>query len=165
MAASSAPLSPSPLSLSLSLRLKPRPLNLLAAQKPFSPLSPPPLPQSRRLYNPNLHEAYTSKATKRWEISAVNSNFSISEASAVDISQDIVGASGNDGVSTIISSLLLIAFVGLTILTVGVRRNGNLRCKRFDFGKWVVDFLMDFVCSGDLHSGDGFLDEEGEREV
>lgn len=137
MAASSAPLSPLSLSLSLSISLKPRPQQyLLAAQKPFSPLSPP-LPHSRRLYNLNLPEAFTSKANKRWEISAFNSDFSISEA---ENSQEIVAASGDDGVSTIISSLLLIAFVGLTILTIGVRRNLRL----------ISELVKDVILEGGL---------------
>ncbi|KAH6766133.1 transmembrane protein [Perilla frutescens var. hirtella] len=101
-----APLSP----LSLSLVFKPKPLYLFTAQKPFSPLrsSSPALPTSSNLNLP-----------KRWKISGVNYDFLLSEANPVENSQEIV-ATSDDGVSTIISSLLFVAFVGLSVLTIGV---------------------------------------------
>ncbi|XP_010033110.2 uncharacterized protein LOC104422479 [Eucalyptus grandis] len=39
---------------------------------------------------------------------------------ALETSEQIVSSGGDDGVSTVVSVLLLIAFVGLSILTIGV---------------------------------------------
>ncbi|KAI3450358.1 hypothetical protein Pfo_007023 [Paulownia fortunei] len=121
MAASSAPLSPP----TLSLIFKPKPLYLLAAQNSFSPLYGPILTfpsaqfSRKRSYYLNLPDAVRPKTTKCRKLSAINGNILLSEASPVEISQEIVSTS-DDGVSTIISALLLIAFIGLSILTIGV---------------------------------------------
>ncbi|XP_041989879.1 uncharacterized protein LOC121741234 [Salvia splendens] len=112
-----APLSP----LSLSLVYKLRPLYLFTAHEPFSPLRSPSLslPHSPRWCNLNPPDAFTPTTTKRWKISAANYDFLLAEASPAESSQAIVSTS-DDGVSTIISVLLLIAFIGLTIFIVGV---------------------------------------------
>ncbi|KAL1558708.1 hypothetical protein AAHA92_09140 [Salvia divinorum] len=112
-----APLSP----LSLSLIFKLNPHYLSTAHKPFSPLRSPSLslPHSRRWCNLNPPDAFTPKTTTRWKISAANYDLLLAEASPVENSQAIVSTS-NDGVSSVISVLLLVAFIGLTILTVGV---------------------------------------------
>ncbi|KAK7261506.1 hypothetical protein RIF29_27820 [Crotalaria pallida] len=43
-----------------------------------------------------------------------------SEGEVVDATQQLVSNTGDDGVSTVISSLLFAAFIGLSILTIGV---------------------------------------------
>lgn len=122
MAASSAPLSP----LALSSIFKPKPLYLFPAQNSSSSIQDPILafaatqPSIRRSYKSNLLDAIRPKTTKSWKLSAINGNFLLSEASPVESSQEIVSTSDGD-VSTIISALLFVAFIGLSILTIGVR--------------------------------------------
>ncbi|KAL3850649.1 hypothetical protein ACJIZ3_012531 [Penstemon smallii] len=65
------------------------------------------------------HFLNLSKPYKTWKLSANLGNYLISEAIPLETSQDIVSTTDN-GVSNAISALLLIAFVGLTILTIGV---------------------------------------------
>ncbi|KAG8387890.1 hypothetical protein BUALT_Bualt02G0068500 [Buddleja alternifolia] len=64
------------------------------------------------------------KTTTKWRLSATNGGlFFLSEttSSPIESSQEIVATtSGDDGVATVISALLLIAFIGLSILTIGV---------------------------------------------
>lgn len=122
--------------LSLPLTFKPKPLYLFTAQKPFSHLRSPSLslPHSQRSYNLNQPNGFTSKSTKRWGISAANYDFLLSEASPVETSQEIV-STGNDGVSTLVSTLLLIAFVGLTVLTVGVKLLLHFELLKIEFCK------------------------------
>ncbi|GAB4860120.1 hypothetical protein Ancab_011598 [Ancistrocladus abbreviatus] len=59
------------------------------------------------------------KRHKLWGANATSGDSLPSEAIPVENSEQIVSANG-DGVSTIISSLLFIAFIGLSILTIGV---------------------------------------------
>ncbi|XP_059626583.1 uncharacterized protein LOC132269415 [Cornus florida] len=53
-----------------------------------------------------------------WRISALSGDEFVSDS--VENSEQIVVSAGDDGVSTIISVLLFIAFLGLSILTIGV---------------------------------------------
>ncbi|CAN4124802.1 unnamed protein product [Withania somnifera] len=57
---------------------------------------------------------------RKWRVSAISDNFSLSEANLDETADQIVSTTGDDGVSTVISSLLFIAFIGLSVLTIGV---------------------------------------------
>ncbi|KAJ7947618.1 Transmembrane protein [Quillaja saponaria] len=61
----------------------------------------------------------TQKSNQLWRIQAAPQDVVPSEVTVIEDSQQIVSTS-DDGVSTIVSVLLFIAFVGLSILTVGV---------------------------------------------
>ncbi|KAL7113921.1 hypothetical protein ACP275_04G089100 [Erythranthe tilingii] len=112
MAASSAP---------LSLLFNPKsPLHLCAPQNSLSPRTFQSTQSSRRIpYYLNLPTAVRPKPPKSFKLAAINGNFSLSEAIPVEASQEIVSTT-DDGVATVISVLLFIAFVGLSILTIGV---------------------------------------------
>ncbi|CAK9187870.1 unnamed protein product [Ilex paraguariensis] len=95
--------------------------SLNAHSSSLSFTSPPPLPAAlppkRNQSTPII--AVCSKSTKFWRISAISGDFLLSEADPIENSEQIV-STNDDGVSYVISVLLLIAFVGLSILTVGV---------------------------------------------
>ncbi|KAL3653184.1 hypothetical protein CASFOL_002865 [Castilleja foliolosa] len=113
MAASSAP---------LSFIFKPKPFHyLFAAQKSIAPLYTPIriFPSTQIPVKTIPCYLKSPEAPKCWKISASNGVFSLSEASPVESSQELVSTS-NDGVSNVISALLFVAFVGLSILTIGV---------------------------------------------
>lgn len=57
---------------------------------------------------------------KFWRISAVSEGTLPPEVTAIENSQQIVSTS-DEGVSTVISSLLFVAFIALSILTIGVK--------------------------------------------
>ncbi|KAG9149075.1 hypothetical protein Leryth_010673 [Lithospermum erythrorhizon] len=60
------------------------------------------------------------KVERRWRLFATPENFMLSDANAaVQDTQQIVSSPDN-GVNTIVSSLLIVAFIGLSILTIGV---------------------------------------------
>ncbi|XP_027161529.1 uncharacterized protein LOC113762330 [Coffea eugenioides] len=107
MATTSITISPSHLPTSLVLRPKPH------------ALVPSSFPSRRKLSYPNPPCALPLKTGKGWKISAFRDSFLLLEASTVENSQELVSA-GDDGASSIIFALLFVAFVGLSILTVGV---------------------------------------------
>ncbi|KAL0436602.1 UNVERIFIED_CONTAM: hypothetical protein Sradi_0368100 [Sesamum radiatum] len=117
MAASSAPFSP-PV---ISLIFKPKTACLVTARNSFSPLYAPKFtfpPTQRRSCFLHLPEAFWPKPTKSWKLSATYGNFLLSEASAVQTSEETVYTS--DGGVTVVSALFFIAFLSLSILTIGV---------------------------------------------
>ncbi|KAF7120238.1 hypothetical protein RHSIM_Rhsim13G0078000 [Rhododendron simsii] len=61
------------------------------------------------------------KRAQFWKTSAVSGDALPVEANPVENSEQIVASSGGDAVSTIISVLLFLAFIGLSILTIGVQ--------------------------------------------
>ncbi|CAA0838130.1 Unknown protein [Striga hermonthica] len=73
--------------------------------------------RSLYLYSPEAE--VRPKTAKSWELSAKNGVFLLSETSPAEIPGEIV-TTRDDGVSTVISALLFVAFVGLSILTIGV---------------------------------------------
>ncbi|KAK4440892.1 hypothetical protein Salat_0424100 [Sesamum alatum] len=121
MAASSAHLSPPIISLIFNSKTAAP----ATARSSYSSLSAPkltfPATQSseRRSCFLRSPEAVWLKPTKSWKISATYGNFLLSEASPVQTSQEIVSTS-DDGVSTVVSALFFIAFLSLTVLTIGV---------------------------------------------
>ncbi|KAL5580947.1 hypothetical protein UlMin_013389 [Ulmus minor] len=60
------------------------------------------------------------KATPIWRIYATSGEAPPLEAAPLESSEQIVSSTGDNGVATIISALLLVAFIGLSILTIGV---------------------------------------------
>ena len=87
---------------------------------------------------------------------------------AAEKSQEIVGSTNDDGVSTIISVLLFTAFIGLSILTIGVksfRLNIIPLVGAFLFFSFTHPVVVCLLVSGDLHWCDGFLAEKREGEV
>ncbi|KAL2239575.1 UNVERIFIED_CONTAM: hypothetical protein Sindi_0598700 [Sesamum indicum] len=121
MAASSATFSP-PV---ISLIFKPKTACLVTARNSFSQFYDPkltfPSTQSseRRSCFLHLPEAVWSKPTKSWKLSATYGSFLLSEASPVQTSEEIVSTSGGGG-TTVVSALFFIAFLSLSVLTVGV---------------------------------------------
>lgn len=109
MAAASPPLSP----LSLTSIFNPK--SLYPLHSPILSFSPT-QPSSRKSHYLKLQP----KITKRWKLSATKNQFWLSEANPAENIQEIV-TTNDDGVSRIITALLGIAFIGLTILTIGVR--------------------------------------------
>ncbi|PSS09418.1 Glucan endo-1,3-beta-glucosidase btgC [Actinidia chinensis var. chinensis] len=109
-------LCPSLSSHSLSSILNPKPRNSLSIHiSSLSLTSPLPLSSRRRAIPfQNPHEI-PLKTAQIWRISAVSTDALPSEANPPQIV-----SSGDDGVSNIISVLLFVAFVGLSILTIGV---------------------------------------------
>ncbi|XP_052180167.1 uncharacterized protein LOC127793469 [Diospyros lotus] len=109
-------------SISLSSILNPNPRYSLFSHTSslsiFSPLAAPPCHTLMRA----IHSRETPpKTARRWKIHAVSEEALPlpPEANPIDSSQQIVSG-GDDGVSNIISVLLFIAFLGLSILTIGV---------------------------------------------
>lgn len=100
--------------------LRPRPLfslkihnSSLALISPFN-LSATEAP-NRTIHFQNPIPGTYKKRTKIWELTATSTTDVLpSDADAV------VSTTGDDGVSTIISALLFVAFIGLSILTIGV---------------------------------------------
>ncbi|CAI9106828.1 OLC1v1006057C1 [Oldenlandia corymbosa var. corymbosa] len=95
----------------------PPPLKLVAPQ--FHPLF-----LSTRNFNfspPQPPSAAAPVNKKRWKLSALRGDLFLLETTPVEeTAQEIVSATKDDGVSTIISGLLFVAFIGLSILTIGV---------------------------------------------
>ncbi|KAK4408787.1 hypothetical protein Sango_0459700 [Sesamum angolense] len=118
MAASSAPFSP-PV---ISLIFKPKAACLVTARNSFSPLHAPKLTSpatQRRSCFLHLPEAVWPKPTKSWKLSATQGNFLLLEASPVQTSEEIVSTSDGGGIN-VVSALFFIAFICLSILTIGV---------------------------------------------
>ncbi|XP_051147852.1 uncharacterized protein LOC127262993 [Andrographis paniculata] len=108
-----------------------------AMATPFSPLALSPIPNpklgfSKLSFAPNLKSpigkpsrsnfpnSINPRRTAIWRrFSSASSQFLLAEATSIDESAEIVPPSA-DVSSTIISGLLFIAFIGLSILTVGV---------------------------------------------
>ncbi|KAI3954666.1 hypothetical protein MKW98_019797 [Papaver atlanticum] len=110
-------------SSSISLLLLPPPTSKFNLKKSsFSIKSSNPSLNSSSLTIPNLKtrtfSPYPSnKNTQIWRISAANGEELSKQAETV---QKVITSNEDTGVSTTISVLLFIAFVGLTILTIGV---------------------------------------------
>ncbi|XP_075497195.1 uncharacterized protein LOC142534156 [Primulina tabacum] len=121
MAALAAPLSPTPLSLILDHKS----LQFVSPKCSFSPLltsaleSPTSHSSRRRSHNLGFPNAVPQKPTKSWRLCATGGIFSLSEAIPDAIPEEIVPTS-DDGVSTVISGLLFVAFIGLSVLTIGI---------------------------------------------
>ncbi|KAI3963161.1 hypothetical protein MKW92_003886 [Papaver armeniacum] len=111
-------------SSSISLLLLPPPTSKFNLRKSsFSINSSNPSLNSISLAIPNIKSRTFSpypshKNTQIWRISAANEDVAVSKQ--VETVQKIITSNEDTGVSTTISVLLFIAFVGLTILTIGV---------------------------------------------
>lgn len=93
---------------------------------PKSPLFPPQnlsisqISSSRNLHQHTIHRPnllISSKIIRNRRISALSE---LSEVKLDETADQIVSSTGDEGVSTVIQSLLFIAFIGLSILTIGV---------------------------------------------
>ena len=131
-------------SLSLSPKLllsisKPKSYNSLNTHNSSLPFtSQTTIKKTILLQNP-LHIT-TQKSTTLWRIYAASEGEALPlEPTPLENSQEIVSTS-DDGVSTIISTLLFIAFIGLSILTIGVK---SLLQKSSIFSCLIICF----VCS------------------
>ncbi|CAN6692756.1 unnamed protein product [Malus baccata var. baccata] len=93
---------------------------LRRTQIPSCPLSSPTTTTKRTLIFNTPDDNITQRSTPTWQISATSVE-SVPAAAAVPLetAQEIV-ASSDEGVSVAISALLFVAFVGLSILTIGV---------------------------------------------
>ncbi|XP_009784038.1 uncharacterized protein [Nicotiana sylvestris] len=115
---------------SLSLSFLPKPNSSLSFSKNVSHIS-----LLRKIHPLKIHNlpliSSTNNIQNSWKISAISENFLLSEAnppaeiteqivSTAETTEQIVSSTSDDGVSTIISALLFVAFVGLSILTIGV---------------------------------------------
>lgn len=119
-----------------------KPCIFLKTQKPsLSLLSPKATLSSKKtkfFHNP-LHKT-TKQSTPIWRIYATTGETPPLEATTpLESSQQIV-PTGDDGGATIISVLLLVAFAGLSILTIGVKR----------------EFLMSFYIALKVKTMSGF---------
>ncbi|KAA0061879.1 uncharacterized protein E6C27_scaffold89G001250 [Cucumis melo var. makuwa] len=113
-------------SISLSLPISLSSSNLLPTLRSSSS---PPFPSSTALScRPTLPLLNPLRQNRQKQLSFSSIHAATSEqtlasdsaALVAEKSQDIVGSTNDDGVSTIISVLLFIAFIGLSILTIGV---------------------------------------------
>jgi hypothetical protein len=68
----------------------------------------------------NAHDNINQRSTPIWRTYATSVESVAAEANPIETTQQIVATTSDDGVSITISVLLFIAFVGLTILTIGV---------------------------------------------
>ncbi|KAL3530784.1 hypothetical protein ACH5RR_010106 [Cinchona calisaya] len=123
----------SPPSLSSSFIIKPKhqaslisfKSNLSTSSPRFGLKKPPHFSSTRKLSSyPNTPSEVPLRirTTQRWKLSsAIKDNLFLLEAAAnpVENSSELASTS-EDGVSSIISVLLLVAFIGLSILTIGV---------------------------------------------
>lgn len=119
--------------LSLSLHLlpipKPKTTFTISSHRPLLAFHSP------NLSTPHYLHSSPISAVK---ISSGLGNYLISEAASTpETTQELV-ATSSPGVSNIIQTLLFVAFVGLSILTVGVSDLMFLFSERLDFGNWVV---------------------------
>ncbi|XP_021814278.1 uncharacterized protein LOC110757063 [Prunus avium] len=97
--------------------LKPSHCQFLRTQKPCLPFASP-TKKSIIFHNP--HDNFTQRSTPIWQIYATSGEAVPAEAIPLETSQQIVPTGDEDGVSITISVLLFIAFVGLSVLTIGV---------------------------------------------
>lgn len=115
----------------ISLSLSPKPF--LSIPKPYCFLGPKKATVSskRPSLSHNLLQRITQKSTQIWRVSAASGGEIVpSEAAPLENSQEILSTS-DDGVSNIISALLFIAFIGLSVLTIGVKslsQNARFPC-------------------------------------
>ncbi|KAB2021021.1 hypothetical protein ERO13_D07G104200v2 [Gossypium hirsutum] len=70
------------------------------------------------LLHPNSHQK--KKGSKLWITLATPEEVLPSDSTPLDNSQQIVSSTGDEGVATVIQALLFVAFVALSILTIGV---------------------------------------------
>ena len=86
-----------------------------------SPLSlSNPLPSKRTvLYKQEIHR----RSTKIWKIKATPEEVLPSDTTPLESTQQMLSTTNDDGVGTIISALLFVAFAALSILTIGVYSN------------------------------------------
>ncbi|MBA0790498.1 hypothetical protein Gohar_015143 [Gossypium harknessii] len=70
------------------------------------------------LFHPNSHQK--KKGSKLWITLATPEEVLPSDSTPLDNSQQIVSSTGDEGVATVIQALLFVAFVALSILTIGV---------------------------------------------
>ncbi|KAL6200241.1 hypothetical protein ACLB2K_030023 [Fragaria x ananassa] len=102
--------------------LKPSHCQYLRTQKP----NPLPFPsqtnfstkKTSTFHNP--HDNINQRSTPVWRTYATSVESVASEANPIETTQQIMATTSDDGVSMTISVLLFVAFVGLTILTIGV---------------------------------------------
>ncbi|KAB2073797.1 hypothetical protein F383_23137 [Gossypium arboreum] len=69
------------------------------------------------LFHTNSHQ---KKGRKLWITLATPEEVLPSDSTPLDNSQQIVSSTGDEGVATVIQALLFVAFVALSILTIGV---------------------------------------------
>ncbi|CAK9314528.1 unnamed protein product [Citrullus colocynthis] len=104
-------------SISLSLPIFLSSSNLLPTLRSSSSTA---LSHRRTLLIPNPLQQNRQKGISIWRLHATSEEtFASDSAALVEKSQEIVSTT-DDGVSTIISVLLFVAFIGLSILTIGV---------------------------------------------
>ncbi|KAM0996179.1 uncharacterized protein LOC126591140 isoform X1 [Malus sylvestris] len=93
---------------------------LRTTQKPSFPLSSPTTTTKRTLIFNTPDDNLTQRSTPTRQISATSAESVPAEAAVpLETAQEIL-ASSDEGVSVAISALLFVAFVGLSILTIGV---------------------------------------------
>lgn len=111
----------------LSVNFKPKCYLFLRTTKLSLPLAFPTTitSESSIIFHCPLHKIRRRKSSQIWRTYATAEEAPPSEANPLETSQQIVSGSGDDGVSIIISALLFIAFVGLSILTIGVKSTKN----------------------------------------
>lgn len=99
---------------------KPKPYNSVNTHNSSLPFTSTTTKNTILLHN--TPHRITQKSTQLWRISSASEGEVVlpSEATLLENSQEIVSTS-DDSVSTIISTLLFIAFIGLSILTIGVK--------------------------------------------
>ena len=111
----------------ISLSLSPKPFLSIYKPKPYCflnthdsslPLTSPTNILSKR---PNLSHSLLHKRPQIWRVSAASGGEVVpSEAVPLENSPEILTTS-DDGVSNIIQALLFTAFIGLSVLTIGVK--------------------------------------------
>ncbi|GKV32917.1 hypothetical protein SLEP1_g41481 [Rubroshorea leprosula] len=74
--------------------------------------------KSNHFHTPSRRDQ--EKSVQLWRIHATSGEVIPVDSTPLENSEEIVSASGDDGVATIISALLFLAFVALSILTIGV---------------------------------------------
>ena len=107
----------------LSVNLRPKSYLFLRTTKSSMPLAEPTTISSKNtiIFHYPPHKTRRRKSNQIWRIYATAEEALPLEANPLENSQEIVTSGGGDGVSIIISALLFIAFVGLSILTIGVK--------------------------------------------
>ncbi|XP_057953132.1 uncharacterized protein LOC131147638 isoform X2 [Malania oleifera] len=80
------------------------------------------LSSSRAIQSPNSLHQISPNSTQLQRISAVAEDVLLTDATPIEDSQQIVSTDG-DGVTIIVQVLVFIAFIGLSILTLGKRES------------------------------------------
>ncbi|KAF6150298.1 hypothetical protein GIB67_033997 [Kingdonia uniflora] len=117
IAASSMTLSPPPPHLTSTIFSKSKPPIFL--HLPNSSLKFTTPHYKNPIFNPHPSSQSPNKNTPIWRISAITTDV-LPPDTTIENTQQIVSSDDGAGVFTIISALLFIAFVGLSILTIGV---------------------------------------------